>query len=196
MRSLVSLLPEAGPKATKNDTQLPKPTSAPEKVYDLVSLDGQKQFDVRDLLGTIIDKKSADEYKADYGKTLVTTYARIGGRAVGIVANQRLQVRTKKDGIQMGGVIYPDSADKAARFIMTLGDGAESPEDFLADSRALRNASHRASSCKLAGITRDNFRVIVGESAGSRLNPFLEVVSVSGVARRETVGEASGAASL
>jgi len=118
LRSLVSLLPEAGPKATKNDTQLPKPTSAPEKVYDLVSLDGQKQFDVRDLLGTIIDKKSADEYKADYGKTLVTTYARIGGRAVGIVANQRLQVRTKKEGIQMGGVIYPDSADKAARFIM------------------------------------------------------------------------------
>jgi acetyl-CoA carboxylase carboxyltransferase component len=59
-----------------------------------------------------------DEYKADYGKTLVTTYARIGGRPVGIVANQRLQVRTKKEGIQMGGVIYSDSADKAARFIM------------------------------------------------------------------------------
>jgi acetyl-CoA carboxylase carboxyltransferase component len=59
-----------------------------------------------------------DEYKADYGKTIVTAYGRINGRPVGIVANQRLQVRTKKEGIQMGGVIYSDSADKAARFIM------------------------------------------------------------------------------
>jgi len=56
--------------------------------------------------------------KADYGKTLVTAYARVGGRAVGIVASQRLQARTKTEGIQMGGVIYSDSADKAARFVM------------------------------------------------------------------------------
>src|SRR5262249_20044602 len=118
LRSLVSLLPEAGPKNIKLENQMPKPAGDPDAVYDLISLDGQKQYDVRDLLGTIIDKKSADEYKADYGKTLVTAYARIGGRAVGIVANQRLQVRTKKEGIQMGGVIYSDSADKAARFIM------------------------------------------------------------------------------
>src|SRR5581483_5480625 len=118
LRSLVSVLPEAGSTTTKIDNQMPKPASDGEKIYDLVSLDGQKQYDVRDVLGTIIDKKSADEYKADYGKTLLTTYARIGGRAVGIVANQRLPVRTKKEGIQMGGVIYSDSADKAARFIL------------------------------------------------------------------------------
>ena len=66
----------------------------------------------------VVDEGSLDEYKADYGKTLVTAYARINGRPVGIVANQRVQVRTKKEGIQMGGVIYADSADKAARFIM------------------------------------------------------------------------------
>src|SRR5438093_12372612 len=59
-----------------------------------------------------------NEYKADYDKTIVTMYARNNGRPVGIVANQRLQVRTKKEGIQMGGVIYADSADKAARFVM------------------------------------------------------------------------------
>ena len=84
----------------------------------MISLDGQKQYDARDLLASIIDADSLDEYKADYGKTLVTAYARIGGHAVGIVANQRYQVRTKKEGIQMGGVIYADSADKAARFVM------------------------------------------------------------------------------
>src|SRR6202165_1289888 len=83
-----------------------------------MSLDGHKPYDARDLLASIIDAKSMDEYKADYGKTIVTAYARIGGRPVGIVASQRLQVRTKKEGIQMGGVIYPDSADKAARFVM------------------------------------------------------------------------------
>ena len=73
---------------------------------------------MRDLLATLVDGNSLDEYKADYGKTLVTAYARINGRPVGIVANQRVQVRTKKEGIQMGGVIYSESADKAARFVM------------------------------------------------------------------------------
>jgi acetyl-CoA carboxylase carboxyltransferase component len=84
----------------------------------LISFDGQKQYDVRDLLASVVDGNLIDEYKADYGKTIVTAYARIDGRAVGVVANQRLQVRTKKEGIQMGGVIYSDSADKAARFVM------------------------------------------------------------------------------
>src|SRR5206468_2901088 len=96
----------------------PKALKNPDTVYDLISFDGQKNYDVRDLLATIIDANSIDEYKADYGKTIVTAYARINGRPVGIAANQRLQVRTKKEGIQMGGVIYSDSADKAARFVM------------------------------------------------------------------------------
>ena len=121
LRSLVALLPEAeAAKKTEKSksTKSPRAAKSPDAVYDLISFDGQKQYDARDLLASIIDANSMDEYKADYGKTIVTTYARIGGRPVGIVANQRLQVRTKKEGIQMGGVIYPDSADKAARFIM------------------------------------------------------------------------------
>jgi 3-methylcrotonyl-CoA carboxylase beta subunit len=119
LRSLIALLPEAEKtKAAKIDKKMPKPAKNPDALYELVSLDGQKNYDTRDLLASIIDANSIDEYKADYGKTLVTAYARINGHAVGIVANQRLQVRTKKEGIQMGGVIYPDSADKAARFVM------------------------------------------------------------------------------
>lgn len=119
LRSLVALLPEAEKANTTNrDGKNPKAAKSADAVYDLVSLDGQKNYDARDLLASIVDVNSLDEYKADYGKTLVTTYARIHGRAVGIVANQRLQVRTKKEGIQMGGVIYADSADKAARFVM------------------------------------------------------------------------------
>jgi len=124
LRSLVALLLEA---QDRGRARLPdaliggnasKPSKDPDALYDLVSLDGQKNYDARALLASIIDADSLDEYKAEYGKTLVTAYARISGQAIGVVANQRLQVRTKKEGIQMGGVIYSDSADKAARFVM------------------------------------------------------------------------------
>jgi len=119
LRSLVALLPEAQRAAdSKIENKGSKSAKSPDTVYDLVSLDGQRNYDARDLLATIVDSNSVDEYKADYGKTLVTAYARIAGRPTGIVASQRLQVRTKKEGIQMGGVIYSDSADKAARFVM------------------------------------------------------------------------------
>lgn len=120
LRSLVALLPEADQAKHSQASKEDATTSAkkPEALYDLISADGHKPYDARDLLASIVDANSLDEYKASYGKTLVTAYARIGGRAVGIVASQRLQVRTKKEGIQMGGVIYADSADKAARFIM------------------------------------------------------------------------------
>ncbi len=119
LRSLVALLPEAkNPADAKIDTKAFKTAKNPDSLYDLVSLDGQKNYDARDLLAAVVDAGSLNEYKGDYGKTLVTGYARIAGRPVGIVASQRLQVRTKKEGIQMGGVIYSDSADKAARFVM------------------------------------------------------------------------------
>ena len=124
LRSLVALLPEAQvpgrarPEPARRGEGAPKPAKNADTIYELISFDGQKNYDVRDLLATIIDANSMNEYKADYGKTIVTAYARINGRPVGIVANQRLQVRTRKEGIQMGGVIYSDSADKAARFVM------------------------------------------------------------------------------
>ena len=129
LRSLVAMLPEAKlsgalPSAllrTSSERAAPKTSKTAKNsdtVYDLISFDGRRNYDTRDLLATVIDADSMNEYKADYGKTLVTAYARINGQALGIVANQRMQVRTKKEGIQMGGVIYSDSADKAARFVM------------------------------------------------------------------------------
>src|SRR4029078_3550574 len=121
LRSLVALLPEAKANVALGDRPRRKEArraKQPDSVYDLISFEGRQNYDVRDLLSAIVDENSLDEYKADYGKTLVTAYARINGRPVGIVANQRVQVRTKKEGIQMGGVIYSESADKAARFVM------------------------------------------------------------------------------
>jgi acetyl-CoA carboxylase carboxyltransferase component len=118
LRLLVAMLPEAQGSGNARSSGKSKPAKNSDSVYDLISFDGRKNYDVRDLLATVVDENSLDEYKAHYGKTLVTAYARINGRPVGIVANQRVQVRTKKEGIQMGGVIYSDSANKAARFVM------------------------------------------------------------------------------
>jgi acetyl-CoA carboxylase carboxyltransferase component len=128
LRSLLGLLPvEAGrvvpdePRLTKDGSPYPKPAD-PEfpasKIYDLVSVDGRKEYDVRDLMKCLVDAGSIDESKADYGKSVVTAFARLGGRPVGIVANQRMRVQSKTGGLQMQGVIYADSADKGARFIM------------------------------------------------------------------------------
>jgi 3-methylcrotonyl-CoA carboxylase beta subunit len=118
LRSLVSLLPESQRTPESRRISPLDPAKPPDAIYELVGLDSHNQYDARDLLASVIDADSLDEYKADYGKTLITAYARIDGGAVGIVANQRLQVRTQIKGIQMGGVIYSDSADKAARFVM------------------------------------------------------------------------------
>src|SRR4029077_7014948 len=97
VRSLVALLPEARTNGALGEHALPKtpkPAKNPDSVYDLISFEGQQSYDARDLLAMVGEEDSLDEYKADYGKTLVTSYARINGRPVGIVANQRVQVRT------------------------------------------------------------------------------------------------------
>ncbi len=114
LRSLMELLPR---KDAAEDSKA-EPTKDSRSLYDLVSLDGRKEYDVRELLACVADRNTVEEYKAEYGKTIVTAYAKISGRPVGIVANQRMRCQSKKIGIQIGGVIYSDSADKAARFVM------------------------------------------------------------------------------
>jgi acetyl-CoA carboxylase carboxyltransferase component len=114
LKSLLGLLP-----AESNSTLAPKDPEFPaSKIYELVSVDGRKEYDVRDLIKCLADAGSMDEYKADYGKSIVCVFARLGGRPLGIVANQRMRVQSKTGGLQMQGVIYADSADKGARFIM------------------------------------------------------------------------------
>jgi acetyl-CoA carboxylase carboxyltransferase component len=117
LRKLIALLPEENAPRSTFNAQLSTAEPA-TRVYDLVSVDGRKEYDARDLLACIVDADSFDEYKADYGKSLVCAYARLGGRPVGIVANQRIRVESKQSGLQMPGVIYADSAEKAARFVM------------------------------------------------------------------------------
>jgi 3-methylcrotonyl-CoA carboxylase beta subunit len=177
LRSLVALLPEAETAtATKLNNATIKPSKDPNIVYDLVGLDGQKNYDARDLLLSIVDANSLDEYKADYGRTLVTAYARLNRHAVGIVANQRLQVRTKKEGIQMGGVIYSDSADKAARFVMDCNQ-TRLPIIFFQDvtgfmvGRAAEESGIIRSGAKLVNAVSNSIvpkiTVVIGGSFGA-----------------------------
>ena len=88
-------------------------------IYDLVSPDPRNEYEIRDVLACIVDSTSFDEYKTEYGQSVVCGTARIGGFPVGIVANQHHRVRPADGPIQFGGVLYVDSADKAARFVMT-----------------------------------------------------------------------------
>lgn len=88
-----------------------------DKIYDVVS---HPEFDIHDLIEEIVDKDSFQEYKADFGKTLVCGFAEIEGIPFGLIANQRLRQETAKGEIEIGGVIYTESADKAARFVMDL----------------------------------------------------------------------------
>jgi acetyl-CoA carboxylase carboxyltransferase component len=88
------------------------------KLYDFLNEEGNKEYEVRELIKEIVDADSFCEYKAEYGKALVCAFARVGGHSVGIVANQRHSEETAVGAIEIGGVIYKDSADKAARFIL------------------------------------------------------------------------------
>jgi acetyl-CoA carboxylase carboxyltransferase component len=114
LKQLVDVLPKADKKKMCGS----KPERDPILLYDYLSADGTKPYDMHDLISCIIDKDSLLEYKADYGKTIITAYAKICGMSVGIVANQRKQTMTGHGEIEIGGVIYADSADKAARFVM------------------------------------------------------------------------------
>lgn len=117
--TIKSILDKSNVKSTGvfNRSQAKKPELKPDSVLDYFPSDRSKPYDMRNIIKTIVDQGSITEYKKEYGKTLLTLYAKIDGWSVGIVANQREIVKNAKGEMQIGGVIYSDSADKAARFI-------------------------------------------------------------------------------
>lgn len=114
------LVDKMGPfdRAGFNRSEPREPERDAVEILDILPADRTKPYDMNDLLACMIDAGSFTEFKEGYGQTLVTGFARIDGWSVGIVANQRKVVRSKQGEMQIGGVIYSDSADKAARFIM------------------------------------------------------------------------------
>jgi 3-methylcrotonyl-CoA carboxylase beta subunit len=131
------------------------PGKNPEEIYGIMPADRVKPYDMMEIIKRIVDDSEFDEYKALYGKTLICGFARVDGWAVGIVANQRKVVKTKKGEMQMGGVIYSDSADKAARFIMNCNQ-RKIPLVFLQDVSGFMVGSK----AEHGGIIKDGAKMV------------------------------------
>ena len=158
----------------RNDPMQPK--ANPKEMYGIIPQSRADQYDMHDIIERLVDNSEFDEYKAGYGKTLITAYARIDGWAVGIVANQRKVVKTKKGEMQFGGVIYSDSADKATRFIANCNQ-KKIPLVFLQDVTGFMVGSKS----EQGGIIKDGakmvnavsnsvvpkFTIIIGNSYGA-----------------------------
>lgn len=148
------IMDKMGGKATVPFDRKPSlpPALDPKEIYGLFSAQG---YDVRDIIKRIADNSEIEEYKELYGQTIVTCYARVDGWAVGIVANQRKMVKSKKGEMQIGGVIYSDSADKAARFIMNCNQ-KNIPLVFLQDVTGFMVGSRS----EQGGIIKDGAKMV------------------------------------
>ncbi len=134
LETVRDLVDKLGPfdKAGFNRSEPEDPARDPVDLLDILPDDRNKAYDMHEILECLVDKDSFTEFKDGYGQTVVTGYARIDGWSVGIVANQRKVVKTRKGEMQIGGVIYSDSADKSARFIMNCNQ-KKIPIIFLQD---------------------------------------------------------------
>jgi acetyl-CoA carboxylase carboxyltransferase component len=128
------------------------PKKDPKEMYGILN---DKQYEMREIIERLIDNGEHEEYKELYGQSIVCTYARIDGWAVGIVANQRKVVKSKKGEMQFGGVIYSDSADKAARFIMNCNQ-KKIPLVFLQDATGFMVGSRS----EQGGIIKDGAKLV------------------------------------
>lgn len=149
------------------------PKEEAKKVYGILPSERSKPYNVHDILDSIFDEGSITEYKSDYGKTIVCAYARLDGWSVGIVANQRELSKNAKGEMQFGGVIYNDSADKAARFIMNCNQ-KNIPLIFFQDVSGFMVGSKS----EHAGIIKDGAKM-VNAMANSVVPKFTVVVGNS-----------------
>jgi acetyl-CoA carboxylase carboxyltransferase component len=144
-----------GKKAGFNRKESRPPLFNPKEIYGILPEDQLKTYDMYEVIARLTDNSEIDEYKAGYGKTIITAYARIDGWAVGIVANQRTVLKSESGEMQIGGVIYSDSADKAARFIMNCNQ-KKIPIIFLQDVTGFMVGSR----AEHGGIIKDGAKMV------------------------------------
>jgi len=158
----------------REEAHLPKENE--KEIYGILPRDRAKPYNMKDIIARLVDKSEFEEYKEDYGKSIICGYARVDGWAVGIVANQREMIKTKKGEMQFGGVIYSDSADKSARFIANCNQ-KKIPLVFLQDVTGFMVGSRS----EHGGIIKDGakmvnamansvvpkFTIIIGNSYGA-----------------------------
>ena len=158
----------------REEAHLPKENE--KEIYGILPRDRAKPYNMKEIIARLVDKSEFEEYKEDYGKSIICGYARVDGWAVGIVANQREMIKTKKGEMQFGGVIYSDSADKSARFIANCNQ-KKIPLVFLQDVTGFMVGSRS----EHGGIIKDGakmvnamansvvpkFTIIIGNSYGA-----------------------------
>ena len=163
-------------KAGFNRVKSEKPALDEKDIFGILPKSRTEQYDMMEIIKRLVDNSEFDAYKEGYGQTIICGYARIDGWAVGIVANQRKVVKSKKGEMQFGGVIYSDSADKATRFIANCNQ-KKIPLFFRQDGKGLRVGSKAEN----GGIIKDGakmvnavsnsvvpkFTVVVGNSYGA-----------------------------
>ena len=176
-------------KAGFNRIKPALPAKDAREMYGIMPDTRDKQYDMREIIARIVDESKHDEYKEQYGQSIICTYARIDGWAVGIVANQRRIVKGRKPGgsseMQFGGVIYSDSADKAARFIMNCNQ-KKIPLVFIQDATGFMVGSRS----EHGGIIKDGAK-LVNAMANSVVPKFTIVVGNSyGAANYAMCGKA------
>jgi 3-methylcrotonyl-CoA carboxylase beta subunit len=154
IRNIMSMLgkPES---AGFNREKPAAPRLNPEEIYGILPGNREKQYDMHEIIYRLIDNSEFEEYKKPYGQSIICGLARIDGWAVGIVANQRRVVKSKKGEMQFGGVIYSDSADKAARFIMNCNQ-KKIPLVFLQDVTGFMVGSRS----EQGGIIKDGAKMV------------------------------------
>lgn len=172
IKNIFNKIGEPG-KAGFDRIETAPPTQALEDLYGILPSDRVKPYDTVKLIKSLVDDSKFDEYKKLYGKTIVCGYGRIDGWAVGIVANQRKVVKNKKGEMQMGGVIYSDSADKAARFIMNCNQ-RKIPLVFLQDVSGFMVGSK----AEHGGIIKDGAKM-VNAMANSTVPKFTFIIGNS-----------------
>ena len=160
-------------KAGFNRSEPHAPVKDPNEIYGILPKLRSEPYDMREIILRLVDNSEFDEYKEGYGQTLLTGYARIDGWAVGIVANQRKVVKSKKGEMQFGGVIYSDSADKATRFIANCNQ-KKIPLVFLQDVTGFMVGSKS----EHGGIIKDGAK-LVNAVANSVVPKFTVVVGNS-----------------
>lgn len=156
------------------ETCLPKEKM--ENIYNILPTDKTLPYDTYRIIDCLIDADSMEEYKADYGKTMITAYARINGWAVGIVANQRKMVKNKQGETQFGGVIYGDAADKSTRFIANCNQRKiplvflQDVTGFMVGSKAEHNGIIKDGAKMVNAMANSvvpKFTIVMGNSSGA-----------------------------
>ena len=155
IKDMMGRLGEKGSKAGFNRVDSVIPKRPLKDIYGVMPFARNKPYNVKEIIDCLVDDSILQEYKKEYGKTIVCGYARIDGWSVGIIANQRELVKSKTDGMQFGGVIYSDSADKAARFIMICNQ-KNIPLVFLQDVTGFMVGSRSEN----GGIIKDGAKMV------------------------------------